>query len=169
MEEKVLKKLSPSASRVQEAINAAGFDCQVLELSESTKTAQEAAYAIGCEVGQIVKSLVFRGKTSGKGIFVAASGANRVSEKLLKLIAGEAVEKATPEFVREKTGFAIGGVPPVGHLEKCESYVDEDLLQYEEIWAAAGTPNALFRLTASELLTLTGGSVVSIKQLDVFM
>src|SRR6185369_12556415 len=101
--------LSPSARRVQDVIVSAGLQCRVVELPASTRTAQEAAEAIGCAVSQIVKSLVFRGKQSGKAIFVAASGSNRVNEKRLKEYAGEGIEKASPEFVREMTGFAIGG------------------------------------------------------------
>lgn len=156
-------ELSPGPRRVQEAIHAAGLACCVIELSQSTRTAQEAADAVGCAVGQIVKSLLFRGKQSGKGIFVAASGANRVNEKLLKQLAGEGIEKASPDFVREMTGFAIGGVAPVGHLKPSESYIDQDLLQYEELWAAAGTPHAVFRLTPADLSRLTGGLVTAIQ------
>lgn len=155
-------ELSPSARRVQDAIISAGLECSVVELPASTRTAQEAADAVGCGVGQIVKSLVFRGKQSGKGVFVAASGANRVNEKRLKEYVGEGIEKATPEFVRETTGFAIGGVSPVGHLQPLESYIDQDLLSYDELWAAAGTPNAVFRLSPADLTHLTAGHVVSI-------
>lgn len=158
----IVTELSPSARRVQDAILSAGLECSVVELPASTRTAQDAADAVGCSVGQIVKSLVFRGKQSGKGIFVAASGANRVNEKRLKEYTGEGIEKASPEFVREITGFAIGGVSPVGHLQPIESYIDEDLLGYTELWAAAGTPNAVFKLAPSELTLLTAGRVVSI-------
>ena len=160
--EKNVTELSTSARRVQDAIVSAGLDCCVVELPASTRTAQEAADAVGCTVGQIVKSLVFRGKQSGKGIFVAASGANRVNEKRFKEYAGEGIEKASPEFVREITGFAIGGVSPVGHLQAMENYFDEALLGYAELWAAAGTPNAVFRLSPSDLVHLTAGRVVSI-------
>src|SRR5512133_753031 len=155
-------ELSPSARRVQDAIVSAGLECCVVELPASTRTAQEAADAIGCTVAQIVKSLVFRGRQSGKGVFVAASGANRLNEKRLKECADEGIEKASPEFVRETTGFAIGGVSPVGHLQPIESYIDEDLLGYAELWAAAGTPNAVFKLTPADLAILTAGRVVSI-------
>lgn len=158
-----MAELSPRAQRVQDAIHTAGLACEVVELPDSTRTAQEAADAVNCQVGQIIKSLVFRGKQSGKGIFVAASGANRVNEKRLKELAGEGIERATPDFVRETTGFAIGGVSPVGHLQQMESYIDQDLLGYGELWAAAGTPNAVFRLTPAELTQLTAGRVISIK------
>jgi prolyl-tRNA editing enzyme YbaK/EbsC (Cys-tRNA(Pro) deacylase) len=160
--EKSLNELSPSARRVQDAIISAGLECRVVELPASTRTAQEAADAIGCTVSQIVKSLVFRGRQSGKGIFVAASGSNRVNEKRLKEYTGEGIEKASPEFVREITGFAIGGVAPIAHLQPLESYIDRDLLGYSELWAAAGTPNAVFRLTPGDLTQLSSGRVVDI-------
>jgi prolyl-tRNA editing enzyme YbaK/EbsC (Cys-tRNA(Pro) deacylase) len=156
-------ELSASAQKVQDALLSHGFTCQVLELADSTRTAMDAAAAVGCQVGQIVKSLLFRGKQTKKPIFVAVSGANRVNEKALRDLVGEKIEKADADFVREKTGFAIGGVPPLAHLEPILAFVDEDLMQYEEIWAAAGTPNALFKLTPDELVLLTKGQVISVK------
>jgi len=159
------KPLSPSAQKVQQALASFGLDCRVKELGESTRTALDAAQAVGCDVGQIVKSLVFRGKTSGAGVFVVASGANRVNEKLLAALVGEKIDKADADFVREQTGYAIGGVPPVGHATSLITFVDEDLLQYQEIWAAAGTPNALFSLTPAQLCLITSGKVVAIKKL----
>lgn len=156
-------ELSSSARKVQEALNALGFSCQVVELPDSTRTAVEAAQAIGCRVEQIVKSLIFKGKQSGKPILVVASGSNRVNEKRLGTLVGEPITKADADFVRQHTGFAVGGVPPVGHVEQIQTFIDEDLLLYEEIWAAAGTPFAVFRLTPSDLQTMTGGQVVSIK------
>jgi len=150
---------------VQQALASFGLDCRVKELGESTRTALDAAQAVGCDVGQIVKSLVFRGKTSGAGVFVVASGANRVNEKLLAALVGEKIDKADADFVREQTGYAIGGVPPVGHATSLITFVDEDLLQYQEIWAAAGTPNALFSLTPAQLCLITSGKVVAIKKL----
>jgi len=107
---------------------------------------------------------VFRGKTSGSAVFVLASGANRVNEKLLAALLGEKIEKADADFVREQTGYAIGGVPPVGHANPLVSYLDEDLLQYQELWAAAGTPNALFSLTPAQLCLITSGKVVALKK-----
>ncbi len=136
---------------------------QVVEMPQTTRSAAEAAGAIGCRLEQIVKSLVFRGKHTGEPILVLASGANRVSEKRLAELASEPVEKADPEFVRQSTGFSIGGVPPVGHLRPVAALIDEDLLQYSEIWAAAGTPFAVFRLTPDDLVKATGGRVVAIK------
>jgi len=156
--------LSASAKRVQDALHGFGLDCRVKELTESTRTAVDAANAVGCDVGQIVKSLVFRGKSSGRAVFVVASGANMVDEKALAAIVGEKIGRADPDFVREQTGFAIGGVSPVGHPAPLQTYVDEDLLGYEEIWAAAGTPNALFSLTPQQLCQITSGEVAAIKK-----
>ncbi|MBU5613588.1 YbaK/EbsC family protein [Geomonas azotofigens] len=156
--------LSASAKRVQDALNSFGVDCRVKELGESTRTAVDAANAVGCEVGQIVKSLVFRGKQSGKAVFVVASGANMVNEKVLAALMGEKIERATPDFVREQTGYAIGGVSPVGHPAPLTTFIDEDLLGYQELWAAAGTPNAVFALTPEQLCHITAGEVAAIKK-----
>jgi len=156
------KPLSSSAGKVQAALQGMGFTLQVVELPASTRTAAEAAQAVGCQVGQIVKSLVFKAKRSERPILVVASGANRVDEKRIETLIGEPLGKADADFVRQRTGFAIGGVPPVGHAERLQTFVDQDLLQYEHIWAAAGTPNAVFRLTPQGLVRMTGGQVVAI-------
>ena len=156
------EKLPPSAQKVQEALAALGLSCQVVELPASTRTAQEAAQAIGCTVAQIVKSLVFRGSRTGKPILVLASGVNRVDEKRLGELAGEPVGKADADFVRKQTGFAIGGVPPVGHQAPIVTYVDADLLQFEEVWAAAGTPRAVFRLKPQDLPKMSQGTLTPI-------
>jgi prolyl-tRNA editing enzyme YbaK/EbsC (Cys-tRNA(Pro) deacylase) len=155
--------LSPSAQKVQEALAALGFPHQVIEHEQTTRTSAEAAAAVGCEVGQIAKSLIFKGKQSGKAILVIASGANRADEKKLRDLLGEKVEKPDADFVRERTGFVIGGVPPLGHAEPLITFIDEDLMQYDSIWAAAGTPNAVFLLTPVELVKMTGGRVVAVK------
>ena len=155
--------LSASAQKVQDALIASGVECTVHELPESTRSAQEAAQAVGCEIGQIVKSLIFQGKTSKQAILVLTSGANRVNEKRIGEILSEPIKKASADFVREKTGFAIGGVPPVGHRETLRTFIDEDLLQHEEIWAAAGTPHALFKLRSTDLEKLTQGGIISVK------
>lgn len=154
--------LSSSAARVQEALTNAGIEARVVELPDSTRTAAEAAAAIGCEVAQIAKSLVFRGKTSGNPILVIASGTNRVNEKSIGAAAGEAIEKADAEFVRARTGYAIGGIPPAGHSEPLTTFIDEDLARFERIWAAAGTPHAVFELTFGDLVHLTRGRVVRV-------
>ena len=140
-----------------------GLDNEVRELPATTRSAEEAAAAIGCRVEQIAKSLVFKTKGSEKAVLVIASGKNRVDEKKLAVYVGEPIERADADFVRQKTGFAIGGVPPVGHSEKLETFIDEDLLQYEAIWAAAGTPNAVFRLTPADLTKMTNGKVIPVR------
>lgn len=154
--------LSKSAQRVQEALERLGLALQVVELPSSTRTAQEAAQAIGCDVAQIAKSLIFKTRISQRPILVIASGSNRVNEKKIAGLVGEKVAKADADFVRQFTGFAIGGVPPVGHLQPIETYIDEDLLVFDEIWAAAGTPHAVFCLTGDDLLALTEGKVVPV-------
>lgn len=156
--------LKESARRVQAALDAKGVALTVREFPASTRTSQEAAAAVGCEVAQIAKSMVFRAKESGRPVLVVASGINRVDEKKLAALLGEKVERAKPDFVREKTGYAIGGVPPVGHLEEPVVLIDQDLLALDSLWAAAGTPNAVFALTPAELQAVTGGAVADIKQ-----
>jgi prolyl-tRNA editing enzyme YbaK/EbsC (Cys-tRNA(Pro) deacylase) len=154
--------LPTSAQRVQAALAALGLSCQVVELPGSTRTAQDAAQAFGCTVGQIVKSLVFRGAHSNQPILVVASGTNRVDEQRLAALVGEPIAKADAEFVRVHTGFAIGGVAPLAHPAPLTIYVDSDLLHYDEIWAAGGTPNTVFALTPADLLTMTRGTVATI-------
>jgi prolyl-tRNA editing enzyme YbaK/EbsC (Cys-tRNA(Pro) deacylase) len=143
-------------------LTALGLPCRVDELPASTRTAQEAADAVGCAVGQIVKSLVFRGAQTNVPILALVSGANRVNEARLGELAGEPIAKADAAFVRAHTGFAIGGVAPLGHPAPLKTYIDADLLQYAEIWAAAGTPNAVFALRPAELETMTGGTVAPV-------
>jgi len=155
--------LSSSAQKVQDILKSQGFDCLVIEHSESTRTAQEAADRAGCLLGQITKSLIFKGKTSHKPILVLTSGANRVDEQRISEYAAEPITRADADFVRTVTGFAIGGVPPLGHLQKMETFLDEDLLQYQTVWAAAGTPNAIFELTPADLIRMTGARVVRVK------
>ena len=156
-------ELSASARRVQEALEGLGFRYQVVELPRTARTSAEAAEAIGCQVAQIAKSLVFRGKRSHKPILVIASGSNRVDEVRLAELVGEPVERADAEFVRQQAGFVIGGVPPLGHVQRLETFVDEDLLLHREIWAAAGNPFAVFRLSPTDLPAMTGGRVVRVK------
>ncbi len=154
--------MKTSASRVQDALASAGLSARVVELPQSTRTAADAAKAIGCEVGQIAKSLVFRARESGSAILVIASGTNRVNESTIASAIGEPIEKADAEFVRTRTGYAIGGVPPVGHVDAIRTFIDEDLLRFDRIWAAAGTPNAVFELSPAELPRLTRGAVVRV-------
>ncbi|MGD8553367.1 MAG: YbaK/EbsC family protein [Anaerolineales bacterium] len=155
-------ELSTSAQRVQAALDRKGVRLEVVELPASTRTAKEAAQAVGCEVGQIAKSLVFRSEASGKPVLVIASGSNRVDERLVEQHVGERVAIANAEFVREATGFAIGGVPPIGHKATLATLIDEDLLEYEEIWAAAGTPHAVFKLQPDVLAEITDGVVIQV-------
>ncbi|MDR3574190.1 MAG: YbaK/EbsC family protein [Anaerolineaceae bacterium] len=156
--------LSNAAQKVQDALNAQGFSYQVIELPQTTRTAVEAAQAVGCQVEQIAKSILFKTRQTGRPILAIASGINRIDEHRLSELAGEKVEKPDADFVREKTGFVIGGVPPIGHSQKLETYIDEDLLKLSEIWAAAGTPFAVFKLLPTDLPAITGGSIVAIKK-----
>lgn len=151
--------LKNAAQKVQHAVNALGFDFQVVQFDETTRTSADAAAAIGCQLGQIAKSLVFRGLQSDTAILIITSGSNRVNEKTVRDILLEDIGRADADFVREQTGFAIGGVPPVAHSQKLTTLIDKDLFQYEYIWAAAGTPNAVFSLTPQQLVQLTGGQV----------
>ena len=155
--------LSASAQRVQDALMKLGLTLQVVELPDSTRSAAEAAEAIGCSVGQIAKSLIFKTRSSQEPILVIASGPNRVDEKKIGDLVGERITKPDADFVRHHTGFSIGGVPPVGHQQPVSTFIDEDLLAYDEIWAAAGTPNAVFRLTGDNLVRATGGQVIRVK------
>ncbi len=156
------KPLSQSALKVQKALNDKGFTMEVIELPASTRTAVEAAQAVGCDVAQIVKSLIFKAKRSEKPILVIASGANRVNEKVIEDLIGEPLGKADADFVRQQTGFVIGGVPPLGHSQPIQTFIDQDLFKFTEIWAAAGTPNAVFKLTPQSLLKMTNGQVIKI-------
>lgn len=156
------QKLSHNAKKVQTALATFGLDLIIKEFPESTRTAQEAAQAIGCQVQQIVKSLIFQRQPSGKAILIAASGANRVNEKRIKEILGEKIIRADADFVRQVTGYPIGGVPPLAHAQPIECLIDQDLLQYEEIWASAGTPNAVFCLQPQHLVLITNGRVEKI-------
>jgi Cys-tRNA(Pro) deacylase len=158
-----MPNLSPSAQKIQDQIKSLGYDYTVIEHADSTRTAQEAADRAGCELGQIVKSLIFRGKDSGEPILVLTSGANRVDEKRISKYVGETIGRADADFVRAVTGFAIGGVPPFGHVQKIETYLDEDFLQYETIWAAAGTPNAIFELKTADLQKMTDAKIARVK------
>jgi prolyl-tRNA editing enzyme YbaK/EbsC (Cys-tRNA(Pro) deacylase) len=155
--------LSPSAQKVQAALVAQGYTCLVQESPHMTRSAVEAAQAIGCTVAQIAKSLIFKTRQSQKPVLVIASGVNRVNEKKFAALIGEPLEKPDADFVRLHTGFVIGGVPPIAHAEKLATYIDEDLLQYPVIWAAAGTPFAVFQLTPADLVKMTEGKAISIK------
>lgn len=154
--------LSPSAARVQAALDVFGFGHRVFEFTVSTRSAADAAAAIGCDVAQIAKSLIFRGRNSGRPVLVLANGRARVDEHKVAAACGEPIVKADADFVRESTGYVIGGVCPVGHLRRPITLIDDGLTEYEEIWAAAGTPNAVFKLTPEQLKALTGGTLADV-------
>ncbi len=157
--------LSKSAEIVQRALAEKGLKFEVHELKASTRTASDAAMAIGCQVEQIVKSLLFRTKETQRPVLVLVSGKNRANEEVLQRHIGESILKADADFTREITGFAIGGIPPLGHKNPISLvYIDEELLQYETLWAAAGTPYAVFSLPAKELQKAAGGKVISVKE-----
>jgi prolyl-tRNA editing enzyme YbaK/EbsC (Cys-tRNA(Pro) deacylase) len=159
--------LGASVQRVQTALTAAGGGHTVVALQESARTAADAARALGCRVDQIAKSLVFRGAQSQRAVLVVASGVNRVDEHKLAGLIAEPIARADADFVRARTGYAIGGVPPIAHAEPLTILIDEDLLQWPEIWAAAGHPKTVFRLTPEDLVRMTGGRVASVRTGDV--
>ena len=153
---------SPAVGRVRAALAQAGLAPEIVELPGAARTAKAAAEFLGCDVAQIANSLVFRAVESGSGVLVMSSGARRVDTERLALVVGEPIAKADAEFVRACTGFAIGGVAPVGHAGELVSFVERSLSAYAEVWAAAGHPNTVFRLTYGELLGLVGGRAVDV-------
>jgi len=156
------QKLRKSAQSVQNTLDAKGIQTTVIELPASTRTAHDAAQAIGCTIEQIVKSLVFKTKESNMPILVLASGPNRVNESAIEAMVGEKIVKADADFVREVTGFAIGGIPPIGHKQALKTFIDKDLMALHDLWAAAGTPNAVFNLKSSDLQALTKGIIITV-------
>ena len=158
-----MSPLPASAQRVQDALAALGCTARVRQMPGSTRTAADAAAACGCDEGAIVKSLIFRraesGVESGQGILVLTSGTNRVHEKRLGRQLGEKLARADADFVRTATGYAIGGVPPLGHATQLRVVMDRDLHAHAQIWAAAGTPSAVFPTTPEELARLTGAEL----------
>ncbi|MBU6955626.1 YbaK/EbsC family protein [Hahella sp. HN01] len=158
------KSLSASAQRVQLFLQENGFAMEVKELPDSTRTAKEAADAIGCSVPQIAKSLVFKDADLDKPVLIVASGSNRVDTKKIEQATGIRLSKADGDFVKKRVGYAIGGVPPVGHTEKVTTFLDPDLKEFETIWAAAGTPFAVFSLKPDDLERLTGGTFLDLAE-----
>jgi prolyl-tRNA editing enzyme YbaK/EbsC (Cys-tRNA(Pro) deacylase) len=178
--------LKPSAQRIQDLLAEKGHGAKVIEMPDSTRTAEDAAAACGCSVAQIGKSLVFRIRGTDRAVLAIASGTNRVHEKKLArvvsdILGGSAkiaeaespakidakdvkIDRADADFVRTSTGFAIGGVPPFGHRVDPITLIDEDLMRHAEIWCAAGTPNAVFPIAPADLLALTGGTVADIRK-----
>ena len=153
---------SPSVIRVRTALSAAGVVADIVTLPDAARTAKAAADALGCNVAQIANSLVFRLERSGLPLLVMSSGANRVDVARLGTLAGEPAGKADAVFVRAVTGFAIGGVAPVGHAAALRAFVEKSLAAHREIWAAAGHPHTVFRLTYDELVRITGGEQVDV-------
>lgn len=157
-----MDELSRGSALVAEELRRLGVSAEIREMPESTRTATEAAAALGCGVGQIVKSLIFRCVVSDEALLVLVSGADRVDELRLSDIVGQPVEQASGKFVRERTGFAIGGVPPVAHAHPVATYFDEPLLDKVLVWAAAGTPKAVFSIEPAELLRVTSATLVAV-------
>lgn len=153
-----------SVDRVAAALDELGLHGRVRELPESTRTAAEAAAALRCEVGQIVKSLVFRVPTTDEAVLVLASGSSRVDVGLLSAVVGAPVEQGSGTFVQERTGFAIGGVAPVGLTAPVRPFVERGVLAWSRVWAAAGSPRTVFDATPDELLTATGATVVDVAE-----
>jgi prolyl-tRNA editing enzyme YbaK/EbsC (Cys-tRNA(Pro) deacylase) len=157
-----MSELKPAARRVQEALHAKGLDARVRHMTQTTRTAEEAAAACGCTVGQIVKSLVFRGARSGNAYLLLVSGSNRVDEKGVADRVGEPLRRPDAQYVRDQTGFAIGGIPPLGHDRPLATYLDEALLAFDVVWAAAGTPDAVFPVAPGDLAKATGATVIAV-------
>lgn len=151
------------AQKVQTVLEQFGLELSVIEFAESTRTSQKTADAIGCELGQIAKTLIFKSLESERPVCVIASGSNQVNETKISDYVKEPVAKANAKFVLEHTGYAIGGVPPVGHITVMRPFIDEELMKYAVIWSAAGTPHAVFKLTPADLVRITQGMVVAIK------
>ncbi|HYD57950.1 MAG TPA: YbaK/EbsC family protein [Burkholderiales bacterium] len=151
---------SPSVARVRRALALCGLDCEIVELPGAARTAKAAAQFLGCELQQIANSLVFRGHGSGAPFLVMSSGARRVDLARLESIVGEPIGKADAEFVREQTGFAIGGVAPVGHATPLRAFVEKSLATCPVVWAAGGHPHTVFRLTYRDLVRITAGTEV---------
>ena len=157
--------LSPSARRVQDALVAAGLDCRIVEHAVAARTSAEAAAALGCSIAEIAKSLVFRRGDHG-AVLVIASGANRVDERKVAALLGEPIGKADAALVRELTGYAIGGIPPLAHATPLPTLIDRDLLRFDSVNAAGGTPNAMFPIRPTDLVRVSGGRVAEIAVLS---
>jgi prolyl-tRNA editing enzyme YbaK/EbsC (Cys-tRNA(Pro) deacylase) len=152
------KPLPASAQRVQDALIAAGTDARVIELPVAARTSQQAADALGIEVGQIAKSLIFRAVSSGQAVLVIAAGDRRVDEARISALLGEPIERATPDFVRERSSFAIGGVAPLAHAQPMSTFIDTSLRRFDVVWAAGGTPHCVFPIAPAELVRVSGGT-----------
>ena len=155
-------ELPASAQRVQDALARLGVDSRVVELPVAARTSQQAADALGIEVARIAKSLVFRAGRSSRAVLVIAAGDRRVDENRVAQALGEPIERATPDFVRQQTGFAIGGVAPVGHPQPLATFVDASLRRFDTVWAAGGTPHCVFPIAPAALLAASGGREIEV-------
>lgn len=154
--------LKPAANRFRERAIAAGLEIEIRQMAETTRTAEDAASACGCSVGQIVKSLVFQGAETGDPYLLLVSGTNRVDQKGVAAHTGEGLTRPDAKFVRDVTGYAIGGIPPLGHDTPIKTYIDRDLLTYDIVWAAAGTPEAVFSVAPRQLMDAAGAASVAV-------
>lgn len=154
--------LKPAANRLRDRATAAGLAIEIRQMAETTRTAEDAARACGCSIGQIVKSLVFQGAETGDPYLLLVSGTNRVDQKGVAAHIGEALTRPDAKFVREVTGYAIGGIPPLGHDRPIITYIDRDLLAYDIVWAAAGTPESVFSVAPGNLMNAAGAISVAI-------
>jgi prolyl-tRNA editing enzyme YbaK/EbsC (Cys-tRNA(Pro) deacylase) len=154
--------MSKSIRRVEEAAKAAGLAIEVRRMGASTRTAEEAANQCGCAVAQIVKSLIFQGKDSGRLLLFLVAGNNRLDTSKAAALAGEKLERADPRLIRDRTGFAIGGVAPIGHLEPVAAFADESLLGYDVVWAAAGAHDAVFSAEPKALVAAADATVAAL-------
>jgi prolyl-tRNA editing enzyme YbaK/EbsC (Cys-tRNA(Pro) deacylase) len=158
----VTEKLPDSAEAVQQVLRSKGIDARIVVFPQSARTAKDAAAALGCQVDQIAKSLIFRRTDTNQPVLVIASGSNRVDERLVSTHLNAEIVKADADFVRSSTGFAIGGIPPLGHRNPIQTLVDPSLLKHDLVWAAAGTPNAVFSLNPHRLVEITNGQVIAV-------
>ncbi|MDA7946238.1 MAG: YbaK/EbsC family protein [Hyphomicrobiaceae bacterium] len=159
-----MTELSNANKRFIEGAKARGVDVTVRVMDNSTRTAEDAAKACGCTVDRIVKSLVFQGADTGNPYLLLVSGPNRVNEKGVAAIIGEELERPDADFVRETTGYSIGGIPPLAHTTPLATYMDKDLLAFETVWAAAGTPKAVFEVDPARLRETTGAEVIDVTE-----
>lgn len=157
-----MAELKEASRRFKEAARALGLAVEITEHAQSSRTAEEAAAACNCAVGQIVKSLVFRGAKSGRPIMLLVSGANRVDQKGVAKAIGEPLDRPDADYVRDLTGFAIGGIPPLGHKSPMDTYIDRDLMQHAVIWAAAGTPNSVFPVAPRALADSARATIITV-------
>lgn len=151
---------SKSLKRVERALDEAGVPAEILEMAEGTRTAAEAAAAAGCEIDQIVKSIIFRGEADGRVVLFLTAGGNQVDPAKASAAAGEALGKADAGLIRAQTGFAIGGVSPVGHISPIRAFFDPRLHEFEVVWAAAGTPRHIFAANPNDIVRLTGAETL---------